>query len=91
MIKNYNEIEVKLGELEQKRNDLSNEKALLTKELIDEREEDLSFEENEIPNIKENRILSPWEDYGKFIGFITEDYWIDNLYKGLEYSAIKGI
>ncbi len=50
-----NEIEVKLGELEQKRNDLSNEKALLTKELIDEREEDLAFEENEILDYQQKR------------------------------------
>ena len=50
-----NEIEVKLGGLEQKRNDLSNEKALLTKELIDEREEDLTFEETEILDYQQKR------------------------------------
>ena len=50
-----NEIEVKLGELEQKRNDLSNEKALLTKELIEERDEDLTFEENEILDYQQKR------------------------------------
>lgn len=50
-----NEIEVKLGELAQKRNDLSNEKALLTKELIEEREEDLFFEENEILDYQQKR------------------------------------
>ena len=49
------EIDVKLGELEQKRNDLSNEKALLTKELIDEREEDLTFEEKEILDYQQKR------------------------------------
>src|SRR5690606_18731962 len=42
------EIEQRLGTVEQKRKDLSNEKALLTKELIEEREEDISFEEQEI-------------------------------------------
>ncbi len=50
-----NEIEVKLGELAQKRNNLSNEKALLTKELIDEREEDLAFEEKEILDYQQKR------------------------------------
>lgn len=50
-----NEIEVKFGELEQKRNDLSNEKVLLTKELIDERQEDLTFEENEILDYQQKR------------------------------------
>ena len=42
------EIEKQLKTIEQKRNDLNNEKALLTKELIEEREEDISFEEKEI-------------------------------------------
>ena len=42
------EIDERLGTVEQKRKDLSNEKALLTKELIEEREEDISFEEQEI-------------------------------------------
>ena len=50
-----NEIEVKLGELKQKRSDLSNEKVLLTKELIEEREEDLTFEENEILDYQQKR------------------------------------
>jgi Skp family chaperone for outer membrane proteins len=50
-----NEIEVKLSVIEQKRKDLSNEKALLTKELIDEREEDIIFEENEILDYQQKR------------------------------------
>ncbi len=50
-----NEIEVKLSVIEQKRKNLSNEKALLTKELIDEREEDIIFEENEILDYQQKR------------------------------------
>ncbi len=50
-----NEIGAKLGAIEQKRKDLSNEKALLTKELIDEREEDIAFEENEILDYQQKR------------------------------------
>lgn len=50
-----NEIEVKLKEIEQKRKDLSNEKPLLTKELIDEREEDIGFEEKEILDYQQKR------------------------------------
>ncbi|MDG1730249.1 MAG: OmpH family outer membrane protein [Algibacter sp.] len=50
-----NEIQSKLATLEQKRKDLSNEKALLTKELIDEREEDITFEENEILDYQQKR------------------------------------
>ena len=50
-----NEIEAKLGAIEQKRKDLSSEKALLTKELIDEREEDISFEEKEILDYQQKR------------------------------------
>lgn len=50
-----NEIQSKLATVEQKRNDLSNEKALLTKELIDEREEDITFEENEILDYQQKR------------------------------------
>ncbi len=50
-----NEIEARLAEIEQKRNDLSNEKALLTKELIDEREEDIAFEEKEILDYQQKR------------------------------------
>lgn len=50
-----NEIGAKLGVIEQKRKDLSNEKALLTKELIDEREEDIAIEENEILDYQQKR------------------------------------
>jgi len=50
-----NEIQSKLTTVEQKRKDLSNEKALLTKELIDEREEDITFEENEILDYQQKR------------------------------------
>ena len=50
-----NEIEAKLNAVEQKRKDLSNEKALLTKELIDEREEDITFEEKEIFEYQQKR------------------------------------
>jgi len=70
-----NEIQSKLTVVEQKRKDLSNEKALLTKELIDEREEDITFEENEIldyqqkrfgPNgdlfIQKNQLMQPIQD-----------------------------
>lgn len=50
-----NEIATKLDGIEQKRKDLSNEKALLTKELIDEREEDILFEEKEILDYQQKR------------------------------------
>ena len=50
-----NEIEEKLGTIQQKRKDLSNEKALLTKELINEREEDITFEEKEILDYQQKR------------------------------------
>ena len=50
-----NEIQAKLTVVEQKRKDLSNEKALLTNELIDEREEDITFEENEILDYQQKR------------------------------------
>ncbi|PKQ43744.1 OmpH family outer membrane protein [Confluentibacter flavum] len=50
-----NEIQTKLLDIEQKRKNLSNEKALLTKELIDEREEDIAFEENEILDYQQKR------------------------------------
>lgn len=49
------EIDTKLSAVEQKRKDLSNEKALLTKELIDEREEDIAFEEQEIFDYQQKR------------------------------------
>ncbi|KJD32626.1 membrane protein [Tamlana nanhaiensis] len=50
-----NEIHEKLTAIEQKRKDLSNEKALLTKELINEREEDILFEEQEILDYQQKR------------------------------------
>ncbi|WP_298532785.1 OmpH family outer membrane protein [uncultured Algibacter sp.] len=50
-----NEIQAKLANVEQKRKDLSNEKALLTQELINEREEDIDFEENEILDYQQKR------------------------------------
>lgn len=69
------EIETQLNNIEQKRKDLSNEKALLTKELIEEREEDIAFEEKEIldyqqkrfgPNgdlmIQKNQLIQPIQD-----------------------------
>lgn len=49
------EIESQLSAIEQKRKDLSNEKALLTKELIEEREEDIAFEEKEILDYQQKR------------------------------------
>ncbi|WP_170233986.1 OmpH family outer membrane protein [Bizionia myxarmorum] len=49
------EIEQQLGGISQKRKDLSNEKALLTKELISEREEDIAFEEKEILDYQQKR------------------------------------
>ncbi|WP_240911232.1 OmpH family outer membrane protein [Yeosuana marina] len=50
-----NEIEERLAGIEQKRKDLSNEKPLLTKELIEEREEDIAFEEKEILDYQQKR------------------------------------
>ncbi len=50
-----NEIQAQLLTVEQKRKDLSNEKALLTAELIKEREEDITFEENEILDYQQKR------------------------------------
>jgi len=50
-----NEIQAQLATVEQKRKDLSNEKALLTAELIKEREEDITFEENEILDYQQKR------------------------------------
>ena len=54
-VKWKNEIDSKLSAVEQKRKDLSNEKALLTKELIDERDEDIAFEEKEILDYQQKR------------------------------------
>ncbi|HEY5687419.1 MAG TPA: OmpH family outer membrane protein, partial [Yeosuana sp.] len=55
IVKWKNEIEEKLSQIEQKRKDLSNEKTLLTKELIEEREEDIAFEEKEILDYQQKR------------------------------------
>jgi Skp family chaperone for outer membrane proteins len=55
ILKWKNEIEEKLSQIEQKRKDLSNEKALLTKELIEEREEDIAFEEKEVLDYQQKR------------------------------------
>ena len=49
------EIEERLAQIEQKRKNLSNEKALLTKELIEEREEDINYEEKEILDYQQKR------------------------------------
>ena len=49
------EIEGKLNTIKQKREALNNEKALLTKELIEEREEDILFEEKEILDYQQKR------------------------------------
>ncbi|WP_044400006.1 OmpH family outer membrane protein [Lacinutrix sp. Hel_I_90] len=49
------EIEIKLSAIEQKRKTLNNERALLTKELIEEREEDITFEEKEILDYQQKR------------------------------------
>lgn len=50
-----NEIQSKLAEVEQQRKALSNEKALLTNELIEEREEDIQFAESEILDYQQKR------------------------------------
>lgn len=50
-----NEIQTRMLAIEQKRKDLSNEKALLTKELIEEREEDIAFEEKDILDYQQKR------------------------------------
>ncbi len=49
------EIDEKLNAVAQKRNSLNSEKPLLTKELIEEREEDIMFEENEILDYQQKR------------------------------------
>ncbi len=50
-----NDIQGELATIAQKRKDLSNEKVLLTQELIDEREEDIAFEEKEILDYQQKR------------------------------------
>lgn len=49
------DIELKLNDVAQKRKNLSNEKALLTKELYEERKEDIDFEEKEILDYQQKR------------------------------------
>ncbi|EDP72414.1 outer membrane protein, ompH family [Flavobacteriales bacterium ALC-1] len=49
------EIEKRLTEIEQKKKELDNESVLLTKELYDERFEDISFEEAEILDYQQKR------------------------------------
>ena len=49
------EIEGRLNTIKQKREALNNEKALLTRELIEEREEDIRFEEKEILDYQQKR------------------------------------
>ncbi|WP_034061233.1 OmpH family outer membrane protein [Lacinutrix jangbogonensis] len=49
------DIEKQLKGIAQKRTNLNNEKALLTKELIEEREEDIFFEEKEILDYQQKR------------------------------------
>ncbi|WP_299895036.1 OmpH family outer membrane protein [uncultured Aquimarina sp.] len=69
------EIEAELKEVEEMRKDLNNERVLLTKELIEEREEDIFFKEKEIleyqqkrfgPNgdlfIQKKRLVQPVQD-----------------------------
>ncbi len=49
------EIEIKLAEVEDMKKELNNERVLLTKELIEEREEDIYFKEKEILEYQQNR------------------------------------
>lgn len=49
------EIDQRLAALDQKKTQLNNERVLLTKELYDERYEDISFEEKEILDYQQNR------------------------------------
>jgi Skp family chaperone for outer membrane proteins len=49
------EIEKRLNDIEQKKKELDNERVLLTKELYDERFEDISFEEAEILDYQQKR------------------------------------
>ena len=49
------EIETKLNAIEQKKKELDNESVLLTKELYDERYEDITFEEAEILDYQQKR------------------------------------
>jgi Skp family chaperone for outer membrane proteins len=49
------EAETRLKEIEQKKKQLENESALLTRELYDEKMEEISFEESEVLNFQEKR------------------------------------
>ena len=49
------EVDQRLAALDQKKAQLNNERVLLTKELYDERFEDISFEEKEILDYQQNR------------------------------------
>ncbi|PNW26518.1 OmpH family outer membrane protein [Formosa algae] len=49
------DIDLKLNDIAQKRKDLSNEKALLTTELYEERKEDIDYEEKEILDQQQKR------------------------------------
>jgi|TARA_R110002051_G_scaffold10175_4_gene38753 Skp family chaperone for outer membrane proteins len=49
------EIEAKLSEVEQMKKQLNNERVLLTKELIEERQEDIQFEEEQILDYQQKR------------------------------------
>ena len=49
------EIEKKLGDVQEMKDELTNEKALLTKELIEERDEEIKFEEDQILDYQQKR------------------------------------
>ncbi len=49
------EIEKRLGEVDQKKKQLNNESILLTRQLIEEREEEITIEENEILDYQQKR------------------------------------
>lgn len=49
------EVDLRLAELDQKKSQLNNERVLLTKELYEERFEDISFEEKEILDYQQKR------------------------------------
>jgi Skp family chaperone for outer membrane proteins len=50
-----NEIELRLSEIDQKKKQLNNESVLLTKELIEERQEEINIEESEILDYQQKR------------------------------------
>lgn len=49
------EVETKLGEIDKMKKQLNNERPLLTQELIEERNEEISFEEEQILDYQQNR------------------------------------